>query len=208
MRVVGYWWYWYCRPATWQTWSSQNFQPKQLTLPHADVKAQPVFTFYIQNWLAYHENIVKTAKIAAHRLEHKTRSNQDLDPLKDVLIAKCCTCGSHSWLHWEVGHFRLSGRWLYTPWKHIDGSSCFVHWWHHKNTLCCLRAAHWYVALCHREAWKALGDTSPHQAMQEYVATVKKLDPSWNPQVGSTVQRTNQHLCPSEASDGSASRRT
>ncbi|KAM6396740.1 acyl-CoA-binding domain-containing protein 6 isoform 2-T2 [Pluvialis apricaria] len=32
------------------------------------------------------------------------------------------------------------------------------------------------------EAWKALGDISPHQAMQEYVATVKKLDPSWNPQ--------------------------
>ncbi|XP_017592891.1 PREDICTED: acyl-CoA-binding domain-containing protein 6 [Corvus brachyrhynchos] len=32
------------------------------------------------------------------------------------------------------------------------------------------------------EAWKALGDTSPHQAMQEYVAAVKKLDPSWNPQ--------------------------
>ncbi|NWR22437.1 ACBD6 protein, partial [Emberiza fucata] len=34
------------------------------------------------------------------------------------------------------------------------------------------------------EAWKALGDTSPHQAMQEYIAAVKKLDPSWNPQVG------------------------
>uniref|UniRef100_A0A8C6ZZC6 Acyl-CoA-binding domain-containing protein 6 n=1 Tax=Nothoprocta perdicaria TaxID=30464 RepID=A0A8C6ZZC6_NOTPE len=33
------------------------------------------------------------------------------------------------------------------------------------------------------EAWKALGDFSPHQAMQEYVATVKKLDPSWNPQI-------------------------
>ncbi|KAL2301468.1 hypothetical protein Nmel_010854, partial [Mimus melanotis] len=33
------------------------------------------------------------------------------------------------------------------------------------------------------EAWKALGDTSPHQAMQEYIAAVKKLDPSWNPQV-------------------------
>uniref|UniRef100_A0A8C8RCK5 Acyl-CoA-binding domain-containing protein 6 n=1 Tax=Pelusios castaneus TaxID=367368 RepID=A0A8C8RCK5_9SAUR len=32
------------------------------------------------------------------------------------------------------------------------------------------------------EAWKALGDSSPHQAMQEYIATVKKLDPSWNPQ--------------------------
>ncbi|XP_063200324.1 acyl-CoA-binding domain-containing protein 6 isoform X12 [Chroicocephalus ridibundus] len=32
------------------------------------------------------------------------------------------------------------------------------------------------------EAWKALGDISPHQAMQEYIATVKKLDPSWNPQ--------------------------
>ncbi|XP_075792933.1 acyl-CoA-binding domain-containing protein 6 [Pelodiscus sinensis] len=33
------------------------------------------------------------------------------------------------------------------------------------------------------EAWKALGDSSPHQAMQEYIATVKKLDPSWNPQI-------------------------
>nr|XP_056700510.1 acyl-CoA-binding domain-containing protein 6 [Euleptes europaea] len=33
------------------------------------------------------------------------------------------------------------------------------------------------------EAWKALGDTSPEQAMREYIATVKKLDPSWNPQV-------------------------
>ncbi|PKU38150.1 hypothetical protein llap_11546 [Limosa lapponica baueri] len=33
-----------------------------------------------------------------------------------------------------------------------------------------------------REAWKALGDISPHQAMQEYIATVKKMDPSWNPQ--------------------------
>ncbi|XP_050819332.1 acyl-CoA-binding domain-containing protein 6 isoform X2 [Gopherus flavomarginatus] len=32
------------------------------------------------------------------------------------------------------------------------------------------------------EAWKALRDSSPHQAMQEYIATVKKLDPSWNPQ--------------------------
>ncbi|XP_062437997.1 acyl-CoA-binding domain-containing protein 6 isoform X1 [Rhea pennata] len=32
------------------------------------------------------------------------------------------------------------------------------------------------------EAWKALGDSSPHQAMQEYIATVKKLDPNWNPQ--------------------------
>ncbi|NXP38324.1 ACBD6 protein, partial [Leiothrix lutea] len=32
------------------------------------------------------------------------------------------------------------------------------------------------------EAWKALGDTSPHQAMQEYIAAVRKLDPSWNPQ--------------------------
>nr|XP_044997691.1 acyl-CoA-binding domain-containing protein 6 isoform X3 [Jaculus jaculus] len=32
------------------------------------------------------------------------------------------------------------------------------------------------------EAWKALGDSSPQQAMQEYIATVKKLDPAWNPQ--------------------------
>lgn len=34
-----------------------------------------------------------------------------------------------------------------------------------------------------REAWKALGDKNPEQAMQEYIATVKKLDPTWNPQV-------------------------
>ena len=33
------------------------------------------------------------------------------------------------------------------------------------------------------EAWKALGDSSPSQAMQEYIDVVKKLDPSWNPQV-------------------------
>ncbi|XP_053065452.1 acyl-CoA-binding domain-containing protein 6 isoform X3 [Acinonyx jubatus] len=33
------------------------------------------------------------------------------------------------------------------------------------------------------EAWKALGDSSPSQAMQEYIAVVKKLDPGWNPQL-------------------------
>ncbi|XP_061490239.1 acyl-CoA-binding domain-containing protein 6 isoform X3 [Rhineura floridana] len=33
------------------------------------------------------------------------------------------------------------------------------------------------------EAWKALGDTSPEQAMREYVAIVKKLDSTWNPQI-------------------------
>ncbi|XP_003219917.2 acyl-CoA-binding domain-containing protein 6 [Anolis carolinensis] len=33
------------------------------------------------------------------------------------------------------------------------------------------------------EAWKALGDTSTEQAMRDYVATVKKLDPAWNPQI-------------------------
>lgn len=32
------------------------------------------------------------------------------------------------------------------------------------------------------EAWKALGDSSPSQAMQEYIAAVKKLDPGWNTQ--------------------------
>lgn len=32
------------------------------------------------------------------------------------------------------------------------------------------------------EAWKALGDSSPTQAMQEYIAVVKNLDPGWNPQ--------------------------
>ncbi|KAK1329267.1 hypothetical protein QTO34_011448 [Cnephaeus nilssonii] len=33
------------------------------------------------------------------------------------------------------------------------------------------------------EAWKALGDSSPSQAMQEYIAAVKKLDPGWNTQL-------------------------
>lgn len=33
------------------------------------------------------------------------------------------------------------------------------------------------------EAWKALGDSSPSQAMQEYIAAVKKLDPGWDPQL-------------------------
>ncbi|XP_060220463.1 acyl-CoA-binding domain-containing protein 6 isoform X4 [Meriones unguiculatus] len=33
------------------------------------------------------------------------------------------------------------------------------------------------------EAWKALGDSSPKQAMQEYIAAVKALDPGWSPQV-------------------------
>ncbi|XP_007525909.1 acyl-CoA-binding domain-containing protein 6 isoform X2 [Erinaceus europaeus] len=33
------------------------------------------------------------------------------------------------------------------------------------------------------EAWKALGDSSPRQAMQEYIAVVQKLDPVWNPQL-------------------------
>ncbi|XP_031241156.1 acyl-CoA-binding domain-containing protein 6 isoform X3 [Mastomys coucha] len=33
------------------------------------------------------------------------------------------------------------------------------------------------------EAWKALSDSSPSQAMQEYIAAVRKLDPGWNPQV-------------------------
>ncbi|XP_053549918.1 acyl-CoA-binding domain-containing protein 6 [Bombina bombina] len=31
------------------------------------------------------------------------------------------------------------------------------------------------------EAWKALGDYSVQQAMQDYIDTVKKLDPSWTP---------------------------
>ncbi|KAF6292345.1 acyl-CoA binding domain containing 6 [Rhinolophus ferrumequinum] len=33
------------------------------------------------------------------------------------------------------------------------------------------------------EAWKALGGSSRSQAMQEYVAAVKSLDPGWNPQL-------------------------
>ncbi|XP_036129441.1 acyl-CoA-binding domain-containing protein 6 isoform X3 [Molossus molossus] len=39
------------------------------------------------------------------------------------------------------------------------------------------------------EAWKALGDSSPRQAMQEYIAAVRKLDPGWNPQVDSSGHR-------------------
>uniref|UniRef100_A0A8D0YWF8 Acyl-CoA-binding domain-containing protein 6 n=1 Tax=Sus scrofa TaxID=9823 RepID=A0A8D0YWF8_PIG len=42
------------------------------------------------------------------------------------------------------------------------------------------RGRAWLMA---REAWKALGDSSPSQAMQEYIAVVKKLDPDWNPQL-------------------------
>ncbi|KAM9613132.1 acyl-CoA-binding domain-containing protein 6 isoform 2-T2 [Trichechus inunguis] len=45
------------------------------------------------------------------------------------------------------------------------------------------------------EAWKALGDSSPSQAMQEYIAVVKKLDPGWNPQSPSVVQTVNTRSC-------------
>ncbi|KAM3914911.1 acyl-CoA-binding domain-containing protein 6 [Leptodactylus fuscus] len=31
------------------------------------------------------------------------------------------------------------------------------------------------------EAWKSLGDYSCHQAMRDYIETVKKLDPDWKP---------------------------
>ncbi|XP_075472644.1 acyl-CoA-binding domain-containing protein 6 isoform X2 [Ascaphus truei] len=41
------------------------------------------------------------------------------------------------------------------------------------------------------EAWKALGDYSPQQAMQEYIATVRKVDPAWSPKAaeGANEQR-------------------
>ncbi|XP_060053758.1 acyl-CoA-binding domain-containing protein 6 isoform X1 [Erinaceus europaeus] len=39
------------------------------------------------------------------------------------------------------------------------------------------------------EAWKALGDSSPRQAMQEYIAVVQKLDPVWNPQDREKLRR-------------------
>ncbi|KAG8555513.1 hypothetical protein GDO81_017730 [Engystomops pustulosus] len=32
-----------------------------------------------------------------------------------------------------------------------------------------------------REAWKSLGDYSSHQAMRDYIETVRKLDPDWKP---------------------------
>ncbi|XP_031241179.1 acyl-CoA-binding domain-containing protein 6 isoform X6 [Mastomys coucha] len=38
------------------------------------------------------------------------------------------------------------------------------------------------------EAWKALSDSSPSQAMQEYIAAVRKLDPGWNPQTLSSTR--------------------
>ncbi|KAB0377373.1 hypothetical protein FD755_011817 [Muntiacus reevesi] len=45
------------------------------------------------------------------------------------------------------------------------------------------------------EAWKALGDSSPSQAMQEYIAVVKKLDPSWNPQdISNDMTAIKHHL--------------
>ncbi|XP_043555855.1 acyl-CoA-binding domain-containing protein 6 isoform X6 [Chiloscyllium plagiosum] len=42
------------------------------------------------------------------------------------------------------------------------------------------------------EAWKAVGDMTAQQAMQEYIATVKKLDPEWNPQ--DSVKESDQKL--------------
>uniref|UniRef100_A0A2K5QLC7 Acyl-CoA-binding domain-containing protein 6 n=1 Tax=Cebus imitator TaxID=2715852 RepID=A0A2K5QLC7_CEBIM len=39
------------------------------------------------------------------------------------------------------------------------------------------------ASLILKETWKALGDSSPSQAMQEYIAVVKKVDPGWNPQI-------------------------
>lgn len=83
------------------------------------------------------------------------------------------------------------------------------HWCHYKSTLCCLWGAHWCFAVAPREAWKALGDTSPHQAMQEYIAAVKKLDPSWNPQVGNVELsfRKPTSICLCEAANGSAPHR-
>ncbi|XP_078074185.1 acyl-CoA-binding domain-containing protein 6 [Mustelus asterias] len=42
------------------------------------------------------------------------------------------------------------------------------------------------------EAWKAMGDTTAQQAMQEYVAAIKKLDPEWNPK--DSVKESDQKL--------------
>ncbi|XP_072429624.1 acyl-CoA-binding domain-containing protein 6 isoform X3 [Chiloscyllium punctatum] len=42
------------------------------------------------------------------------------------------------------------------------------------------------------EAWKAVGDMTAQQAMQEYIAAVKKLDPEWNPQ--DSVKESDQKL--------------
>ncbi|XP_067893935.1 acyl-CoA-binding domain-containing protein 6 isoform X2 [Heterodontus francisci] len=42
------------------------------------------------------------------------------------------------------------------------------------------------------EAWKAMGDMTAQQAMQEYVAAVKKLDPEWSPK--DSVKESDQKL--------------
>ncbi|XP_048458096.1 acyl-CoA-binding domain-containing protein 6 isoform X3 [Rhincodon typus] len=42
------------------------------------------------------------------------------------------------------------------------------------------------------EAWKAVGDMTAQQAMQEYIAAVNKLDPEWNPQ--DSVKESDQKL--------------
>ncbi|GCB65311.1 hypothetical protein scyTo_0013441 [Scyliorhinus torazame] len=42
------------------------------------------------------------------------------------------------------------------------------------------------------EAWKAMGDMTAQQAMQEYVAAIKKLDPEWNPK--DSVKYSDQKL--------------
>ncbi|KAM5293755.1 acyl-CoA-binding domain-containing protein 6 isoform 2-T2 [Glossophaga mutica] len=39
------------------------------------------------------------------------------------------------------------------------------------------------------EAWKALGDSSPSQAMREYIAAVRTLDPGWTPQTSEKKEK-------------------
>lgn len=138
--------------------------------------------------------------------EHKLCSSLDQDPLKDPFMAV---------LHWQWPFMASETSWPFQiEWKMALHPLKVFRWMcslcfaddTKKTTLCCLRVSCWCFACSPREAWKALGDTSPHQAMQEYVATVKKLDPSWNPQVGNMkiFFRKQATVCLCKANNGSA----
>lgn len=139
----------------------------------------PVFTTFVQDWPAHDKNV----KIAAALWTQSVFQPRSGSPERSFHNGAALTVAIHG----------LREKLTISSWMK-DGFACperilmnlftAFHWCHCRNTLCCLQGAHWCFAVAPREAWKALGDTSPHQAMQEYVAAVKKLDPSWNPQVG------------------------
>lgn len=159
---------------------------------------------YIQNWCAYSKNVEITAVLWTQTVFQPGSGSPERS--------------FHKWAALTVAIHGLREKLTISTWMK-DGFArlertllnlfAVFQWCHYKNTLCCLLGAHWCFALAPREAWKALGDTSPHQAMQEYIAAVKKLDPSWNPQVGNVEISSGKQtrICLCEADNGSTSHR-